>query len=84
MTMKSQNLNTFYRTSDLALCGALVCLGFVVQEVERVNPSRVVFIFQDSSQLQEVVGEFWRNELKVDPLKYFSEIKLLKARIYKH
>ncbi len=84
MMMKSENSNQLYRTSDLALCGALVCVGFVIEKVERVSQSRAVFLFQSTEKLQETVNKFWRNELLVDPLRYFGEIKLLKARIFEH
>lgn len=84
MMTKSENSNQLYRTSDLALCGTLVCLGFAIEKVERVSINRAVFLFQDTEELQETVNKFWRNELRIDPLRYFGEIKLLKARIFEH
>ena len=72
----------FFRTADLALCGALCVLGFVVDEVDRVEARRSVFIFKNSIELEAAVSGYWRGELRVEPQAYFNQLKVLKARIY--
>lgn len=82
MTMTRNTTQEFFRTADLALCGALCVLGFVVEEVDRVDTRRSVFIFRSSDELREVVSGYWRGELRVEPQAYFNQLKVLKARIY--
>ena len=82
MTMTREIIQENFRTADLALTAALSVSGFIVQEMERVNPTRSVFIFQNSVELQEKVAGYWRNELRVEPQTYFNQLKIIKARIY--
>ncbi len=81
MTMTGYNTDEF-RTADLSLTAALCVSGFVVEEMERVSPSRSVFIFQDTTELQEAVSRYWRADLRVEPQALFNQLKVLKARIY--
>jgi hypothetical protein len=73
-----------FRTSDLPLAGALCVLGFMVEEVEKVNPKRSVFIFDNSKELEKAVNDYWAGRLTVEPQKYFYQLKNLKARIYQN
>lgn len=82
MTMTRNATQEFFRTADLALCGALCVLGFVVEEMDRANARRSVFIFKSSAALRDAVDEYWRGELRVEPQAYFNQLKVLKARIY--
>jgi len=82
MTMNQSNKIDIFRTADLAITAALSVSGFIVDEVERVSPTRSVFIFSNSAKLQESVRQYWRGELRVEPQSYFNQLKVLKARIY--
>lgn len=81
MSMTTQN-NIDFRTADLALTAALCVSGFVVEEMDRVSPSRSVFVFEKGEELLEAVNQYWRKELRVEPQDYFNQLKILKARIY--
>ncbi|MCX6761120.1 MAG: DUF5659 domain-containing protein [Candidatus Nealsonbacteria bacterium] len=80
--MNSSNTKDIFRTADLAITAALSVSGFVVDEVEKVSPTRSVFIFIDSAELQEAINKFWRGEMLIEPMAFFNQLKLLKARIY--
>ena len=80
MTMNQNNKD--FRTADLSLTAALCVSGFVVEEMERVSPTRSAFIFQNSAGLQEGVNAYWRGDLRVEPQAFFNQLKTLKARIY--
>lgn len=71
-----------FRTADLSLTAALCVSGFVIEEMDRVSPTRSVFIFEDSAELQEAINGYWRGELRVEPQAFFNQMKTLKARIY--
>ena len=81
MTMTGNYRNEF-RSADLSLVAALCVSSFVVEELERVSPTRSVFIFTDSTELQELVNRYWRGDLQVEPQAFFNQLKVLKARIY--
>ena len=82
MTMTGNNTSDSFRTADLSMVAALCVSGFVVEEMERVSPTRSVFIFQGSAELQQLVNGYWRGELQVEPQAFFNQLKVLKARIY--
>jgi hypothetical protein len=76
--------NFFFRTSDLALATALCVLGMAIEAMQQSDGQRMFFIFNKSDKLTDLVNRFWRNELLVDPLAYFNQLKVLKTRIYRH
>ena len=76
--------NFFFRTSDLALATALCVLGVAIEAMQQSDGQRMFFIFNKSDKLTDLVNRFWRNELLVDPLAYFNQLKVLKTRIYRH
>lgn len=79
--MRTEEKNTF-RTADLALAGALCASGFVIDEMERVSPTRSVFIFKDTTEIDTYVQQYWKGELMVEAQTFFNQLKSLKARIY--
>ena len=82
MTMTGNNKSDSFRTADLSLVAALCVSGFVVEEMERVSPTRSVFIFQSSAELHETEKRYWRGDLRIEPQAFFNQLKILKARIY--
>lgn len=70
-----------YRTSDLALCAALYVNGYLIEAIDREDPSRVVFYFPRNEYLDDVVRLFLTHQLKVDPLAYFNALREIKTRI---
>lgn len=82
--MKITNVaQKFYetRTSDLALAAAIF-LFLPLKSVDRNDPRRAIFIFEDTPQLQQLLTDFWNKQLKVEPRAYFESIKALKTRLY--
>lgn len=80
--MTTNQSNRDFRTADLALTAALCVSGFVVEEMDRVDTRRSVFVFDNSAELREAVNQYWRKELRVEPQDYFNQLKVIKARIY--
>lgn len=74
--------NNVFRTADLSLTAALCVSGFIVDEMERADARRSVFIFSSSAELQETTSQYWRGEIRVEPQAFFNQLKILKARIY--
>lgn len=67
---------TFYQTSDINLASALLTVGFSISGINPINPSRVVFFFDESEEpeLQTTIDNYWRGNLRVDP-KYFMNCR---------
>ena len=78
----TKNNKDVFQTADLSLAVALCASGFVVEEMNKVSPTRSMFVFKDSAELQATVGGYWRGELRVEPQAFFNQMKILKARIY--
>jgi hypothetical protein len=76
----NEDKNLYYCT-DLSLASALV-LKFPIDKIDSANTKKVVFIFIDSTQLQNNIENFWNNSMRVSPLEYFNSIRNLKTRIY--
>lgn len=71
-----------YETNDLALAAALIEQGHTLDSLNSANPRRVLFIFNNSKQLESCVADYWRETLLVNPKRYFDTIRHLKSRIY--
>lgn len=71
-----------YSCSDLTLATTLLLHSFTLIDIDRTNPRRAVFLFEDSNQLQDVVNDFWNSKLSVEPHSFADKTKWLKSRIY--
>jgi hypothetical protein len=76
------NENKYYKSSDLALCAALCCKGYVIEYVDKQNPKRAIFWVKNNNKLEEIIKSYWSRSLAVDPIAFFNILKELKARIY--
>ena len=80
--MKLQELNNdFYSTSDLSLATTL-SLWCPIEDIDRSNPRKALFIFQNTAELQKLVDGYYRNEIKISPQIYFNQLRVVKARLY--
>lgn len=76
------SLNDYYSTTDLALATA-ISLFFPIEVIDKTSNSyKAQFLFRRSKELDQLVEAVWKNELKVSPLAYFSQLKNIKARLY--
>jgi molybdopterin/thiamine biosynthesis adenylyltransferase len=82
MTTLDEDQSKKYTTSDLGCVSALVATGIQIESVNRSNPQRVVFVFDASVELNQIVEAYWNGSLSVDAKTYFETQKWLKSRIY--
>lgn len=73
--------DNYYKTSDLALAASL-SLYSPVNTIDSTDSKRIIFIFKQSQELDQLVDMYWRGEMKVDPQQYFNQLKIIKSRIY--
>lgn len=69
------------KTTDLALV-ALLSLEFNIIEMDRGEGGRVTFSFEETPKLNKAMAKYWALEARVEPQKYFNQIRLIKSRIY--
>lgn len=79
MSIKIHHQN--YETSDLPLAAALA-LWVPLERIDWDNPRRATFIFSNSEQLQELESKYHKAELRVEPRRYFDQLKAIKSRLY--
>lgn len=71
-----------YKTSDLGMAAALQEIGHQLIELDKTNPRRVVFIFNDSEELKQAISDWNSDKLQVNPRRYMDTLKHLKTRVY--
>ena len=81
MNQQKLNANNYYSTSDLALATAL-SLFYALETIDRTNPRKAQFLFKRDENLNQLIENFWRGQLKVNPIVYFNQLKMIKARLY--
>jgi len=80
MTIKILKENDFYKTADLALA-AVIFISYPLESIDRQD-RKAQFLFKKDTGLDELIANYWRGELKVDPRRYFEALRLIKARLY--
>lgn len=74
--------SNYNEISDLGLAASLTASGFVIRRVDKSNPRRVVFIFEQSDELEDTIERFWANKLSLPASTLLENIRVLKSRIY--
>jgi len=80
---QQQELNQdLYSTSDLSLA-TTISLFFPIENIDRsTNSRKALFIFHKTSELEKLVDQYFRNEIKISPQTYFNQLRAIKARLY--
>lgn len=75
--------SSLFRTSDLSLSTALVCLKYPLISVVK-DGSRWYFEFENTPELQSSVKNYFAYDALIEPMDYFNTLKTLKTRLYNH
>ena len=71
-----------YDTSDLGLAAYLSYKGYAFK-IDKTNPRRANFSFEDrNGNVEEDASHYNTHQAKVEPIKYFNELKHLKNILY--
>ncbi|MDD5415930.1 MAG: DUF5659 domain-containing protein [Candidatus Daviesbacteria bacterium] len=73
--------NTFELT-DFEVATILIIEGFNLLEVDKSNPHKASFIFENNPRIAEVINSYFNDKLSVNPRMLFMESKTLKNRLY--
>lgn len=80
--MQNQRENKYFRSSDFYLCCYLFAKGAVIAGLDKTNPKRAVFSFETSSELEQLVEDYWQNKAVVNPAVFVYAIKELKQQLH--
>lgn len=70
---------TPYKTSDMSLAATLESLRFYCNGLEQGPSKRMLFCFDDSDELQQVIDMYWSSTLRVEPMSLLMAMKKIKA-----
>ncbi len=82
MKMKHIKEKELFETTDISLANTIYYFGGKIEAINKANPSRAIFIFERSKELDILIQGFWSHSLHVDPLNYFNSLKEIKTRLY--
>jgi len=74
----SKNFSTY----DLGLATVLVTLGYKLIKLDKTNPKKVRFVFEEDKKIEQVMMDYWNDKMKLSALALFNNQKMLKNRIY--
>jgi len=74
-------MKNLFETSDFGLCTVLCVLGFKLTSIDRTNPDRCVFQFENDPEIQKYAEAYFKGELKLDPRLVLLQAKLVKSRL---
>ena len=78
MTKKPLAFSTF----DLGLANTLATLKYELIKLDKTDPKKVRFIFQETKDIEQTMLKYWNDEITVPALTFFNNLKTLKNRIY--
>lgn len=69
-------LNEYFSTPDLNLA-VVISLSYPLDCTEKLSDKKSVFVFKREEGLDQLIESFWRRELRVEPIQFSEQKKLL-------
>ncbi|OGH18518.1 MAG: hypothetical protein A2868_03650 [Candidatus Levybacteria bacterium RIFCSPHIGHO2_01_FULL_40_15b] len=83
--MNTQHNNKqIFQTDNFQLACYLASESVSLLSLDKTNPKRVVFVFEESEQRKILTQQFLSYKAKVEPHRFFSAQKDLKQMIYQN
>lgn len=77
------NLNkNYYETQSLPLTATIICFGIPLDSVLKSHDGKSIFVFLRSAELDQILENFWKKSLAVEPNTFWEAIRFIKSRIY--
>ncbi len=76
-------MENFYQTSDFYLAAFLLTTGKKLVGLDRSDPKRVIFLFEDHEGCRELADQYWQGK-EVKGTDLVEAIRQLKARLYQY
>lgn len=71
-----------FSTFDFGLTNSLICMGFKLIDLDKTNPRKIKFIFENSENIQTITDQYWNDELQIPARRFFDTQRTLKSRLY--
>jgi len=71
-----------FQTTDFYTAVFLLTSGFKLIEIDKTNPRRFSFVFQDQESRAKLLEDFFNGSARVEPRQFISSIKELKTLMY--
>lgn len=81
--MKQQTHKTF-STDSFQLASFLLAESCKLISLDRTNPRRVVFVFEESEEREKLTEAFLSHTAKIEPHKLYASQRDLKQMIYQN
>ena len=79
--MSKAQINTF-STDSFVLASYLLCESFRLLSINKDNPKRMIFVFEESQKRASAIDLFFSYKTQVEPNRFYSAQRNLKQRIY--
>lgn len=76
-----KEIKNYYVSSDLPLVVTLA-LSHPIASVNNDNPKRIQFSFLATPHLQQLVSEYLRGEVRIEPREFFMQMRNVKSLLY--
>ena len=76
--MENQN----FQTTDFYTAVFLLASDFKLLEIDKTNPRRFCFVFQDQENRAKLLEDFFNGKARIEPRQFISSIKELKTLMY--
>lgn len=76
------NANEYF-CSDLGLA-VVLSMKCNLKYIDKSNPRRMIFVFENSSELEEVLDRYWKHQIEVEPVDFLARLKSMKTRMYEN
>ncbi|MDO8632982.1 MAG: DUF5659 domain-containing protein [Candidatus Wildermuthbacteria bacterium] len=73
---------TIFSTYDLGVATVLITLDHKLLKLDKDNPKKVLFVFENDGAIQKDVNRYWNDKIKVPAQTLLNNQKMLKNRIY--
>ena len=82
--MKQQTPNNTFTTDNFQLACYLASESVSLLSLDKTNPKRVIFVFEESEQRKTLTKQFLSYKAKIEPHRFFSAQKDIKQMIYQN
>lgn len=73
-------INEYFSTPDLNLA-VVISLSYPLDCIEKLSDRKSVFVFKREEGLDQLIESFWRRELRVEPIQFSEQKKLLLLQV---
>ena len=79
--MRQNHDNEYYESTDLSLV-TTISLQQGITDIKKDSNGKATFYFANTPELQKLLNAYWDNRLQVEPKQFFSQLKIIKQRLY--